>query len=306
MISAGIDLGGTKIETQIFDTSWTCVDRIRQDTPKCYNSLLKALEQAYIWIQSHQSALPIGIGAAGLVSPKTGRALTANLPANGQRIIADIAARFGRNITYLNDGSAFTLSEAIFGNGRPYRIVAGLILGTGTGGGVVIDGHLPSNHSGVAGEFGHIQAPAALLQKYDLPVISCGCGRLGCIETLVSGPGITRIAKMRTKLALSPKEIARERESSKEIEEVFRIWCTLVAELCLTIEYCINPDVIVLGGGLSKIQNVEKEILEQLQSRQFQGFNAPKIVVAAGGASSGARGAAYAAWQDTQCQAEYL
>lgn len=296
MISAGIDLGGTKIETQIFDAKWKVIAIQRVETPKDYPTLVSALADQVKWAKSHGD-FPIGIGAAGLVNPENGLALTANICANGKPLPADIIAASGANVTYMNDCRALALSEAVFGAGRGHRVVAGVILGTGIGGGLATDGKLHPSGRQVSGEFGHIAAPAHLVIAHNLPIVKCGCGRLGCIETLIAGQGMTRIAKAVRGQPLTPPQIAANRATDTDAQRVWDIWTDLTAELLLTISRVSDPDIIVLGGGLSKILGVTDALQERFNSVQFDGFTAAKISLAEGGETSGARGAAFAAWQ---------
>ena len=135
MNAIGIDLGGTKMEAQVFDDAWSVAARRRRDTPKDYVDLVTELADLIRWADAQTSGpVPVGIGAAGLVNPKTGLALTANLVATGQPFPADIARAVGRPVTYVNDCRALALSEAIFGQGKGRRTVMALILGTGVGG----------------------------------------------------------------------------------------------------------------------------------------------------------------------------
>ena len=298
MIAAGIDVGGTKIEAQIFDAAWHCADKLRFETPNKYDQLVEVICQAIEWADTQGSDLPIGVGAAGLIARETGHAITANLPAFGKPLPMDIGKAAGRYVTYVNDCRAFTLSEAVFGSAKGYKRIVGLILGTGTGGGVAYEGKLLSHGAGVGGEFGHIFAPAHLVQKYDLPIVTCGCGKVGCIETLVSGPGMTRLAEAMTGRAIKPRDIDQLRDTDGDVAKVWEAWCALVSELCLAIDYTINPDVIVLGGGLSTMKQVIRDLSAQMAQNQFDGFQPPLLLSAEGGGSSGARGAAYAAWQD--------
>ena len=297
MISAGIDLGGTKIETQIFDAKWKVIAIQRVETPKDYPTLISALADQVKWAKSHGD-FPIGIGAAGLVNPENGLALTANICANGKPLPADIIAASGANVTYMNDCRALALSEAVFGAGRGHRVVAGVILGTGIGGGLATDGKLHPSGRQVSGEFGHIAAPAHLVIAHNLPIVKCGCGRLGCIETLIAGQGMTRIAKAVRGQSLTPPQIAANRATDTDAQRVWDIWTDLTAELLLTISRVSDPDIIVLGGGLSKILGVTDALQERFNSVQFDGFTAAKISLAEGGETSGARGAAFAAWQE--------
>ncbi|MAI57467.1 MAG: hypothetical protein CML56_00520 [Rhodobacteraceae bacterium] len=299
MIAAGIDLGGTKIEAHLFDVDWHFCDNLYLETPKTYELLIERLCEAIDWIEERSSGLPVGLGLAGLISTDSGKAITANLPCSGERLPADIEKRAGRYITYINDGRAFTLSEAVFGVAKGYKSVVGLILGTGTGGGSTYRGVMLNGAAGVAGEFGHISAPAHLVKEYNLPIVRCGCGKMGCIETIVSGPGMMRIAKAITGQTLTPPEIYSLRLSDSGMAKVWDIWCTLVSELCLTIDYAINPDVIVVGGGLSNMRQLISDLSCKMSESQFNGFNIPKLLRAQGDGASGARGAAYAAWLDT-------
>ncbi len=296
MSAIGLDLGGTKIEAQVFDADWRVVRRHRVDTPKDYPALVAAMADLIGW--ANASGWPVGIAAAGLLNPRTGLAYTANLPATGRPFPADIAAAAGRPVTYVNDCRAMTLSEATFGAGRGLSPVVGLILGTGVGAGVAVRGHLLEGLSHVGGEFGHTPAAAHLVVQHGLPIVRCGCGRMGCIETYIAGPGLTRLALHITGQALSPRDLAARRGTA-DVAQVWAIWTALVAELLLTITMMIDPDCIVLGGGLSLVDGVTAELSAGLVAAQLPGFAVPRIVLAEGGETSGARGAAYAAWQAT-------
>lgn len=292
MIAAGIDLGGTKIETQIFDAQWECVARRRVPTPKAYPALVAALADEVRWVKSHGD-IPVGIGAAGLVNPATGLALTANLCAFGEPLPADVARAAGAEITFMNDCRALVLSEAVFGAGRGYRVVAGLILGTGVGGGFATDGVLHPSGREISGEFGHMAAPAHLVVQHDLPIVRCGCGQMGCIETLIAGPGLERIGAAKLGREITTREISETRHSDAAVQEVWDIWVSLVAELLNTVSRVSDPDVVVIGGGLSQMPQVADALQDALEAVQFAGFETAKIAIAQGGDSSGARGAAY-------------
>lgn len=298
MIAGGIDLGGTKIEAQVFAPDWTVAQRRRIDTPRAYGALVAAMADQVRWIEGvSRPGLPVGIAAAGLVNPATGLAYTANLPATGQPFPADIAAASGRPVTYVNDCRALTLSEATFGVARGLSPVVGLIIGTGVGGGVAVQGRLLPGPAMVGGEFGHMAAPAHLVAAHGLPVVRCGCGRMGCVETLIAGPGLTRIAQAKLGRALSPPEVSELKGTDAGVAEVWHIWCALVADLLITLTFTIDPAVVVLGGGLSQIPGVADDLTVALRAAQLPGFAIPAILIAQGGDASGARGAAYAAVQ---------
>lgn len=300
MIAAGIDLGGTKIEAQLFAPDWSVADRRRIDTPRDYPALVAAMAAQIDWLRQAAGAeIPVGVAAAGLVNPDTGHAYTANLPATGHPFPADIAKAAGQPVTYVNDCRALALSEAAFGAGRGRNPVVGLILGTGIGGGVVANGALLPGHALTGGEFGHFAASAAVVAAHNLPVHRCGCGRMGCTETYIAGPGLARLAQTLTGRALTPQEIAALKESDPEVARVWAVWCEIVAEMLLTLTFTIDPEIVVLGGGLSKIAGVAADLAGALARAQLPGFRIPAIVIAEGGDASGARGAAFAATQES-------
>lgn len=310
-IAAGIDLGGTKIEAQLFAADWHLVARRRVDTPRDYRALVAAVADQIAWLEAEAGgaagadvaagpALPLGIAAAGLVNPATKLALTANLPATGQPFPADIAAAAGRPVCYLNDCRALALSEAVFGAARGMNPAVGLVLGTGLGGGVVVDGRLLAGNAQLGGEFGHFALAAAPMVAHGLPVLRCGCGRLGCTETLISGPGLARIVAQRTGRQMTPPEIVAARATEPELAECWAIWCELAAEMLLTLCLTVDPACVVLGGGLSRAPGLLADLTAALQRAQLAGFALPEIRLAEGGDASGARGAAYAAWQEAK------
>ncbi|HBS39897.1 ROK family protein [Rhodobacteraceae bacterium] len=296
MNAIGIDLGGTKMEAQVFDDAWSVAVRRRRDTPKDYADLVTELADLIRWADAQTSGtVPVGIGAAGLVNPKTGLALTANLVATGQLFPADIACTIGRPVTYMNDCRALALSEAVFGQGKGRRTVMALILGTGVGGGIAVDGAILQGPTHTGGEFGHTSAPAHLVAKHDLPIWRCGCGRMGCIETYIAGPGLVRLAKHILGTDLTTVEIAARRNI--DTGPVWQVWCDFSADLLHSLTLTADPDLIVLGGGLTHIDRLVEDLSAAARRAQIGDFAVPEIVLAQGGETSGARGAAYAAWQ---------
>lgn len=296
MTAIGIDLGGTKAETQVFDDAWNVIARTRVATPDDYDALVQVMSDQIQWAKERAGDFaPIGIGAAGLIHPTTGHALAANLPITGRPFPANITTASGHEITYLNDTRALALSEAHFGIGQGHHSVVALILGTGVGGGIAVNGKLLNGPTLTGGEFGHASASAHLIAAHNLPIYSCGCGRLGCIETYISGPGLQRLAKHITGADLTPPNIAAQRDGA--MRDVWRIWCDLTADLIHTLTLTIDPDIIILGGGLSKIDGVIDNLTLAAQRAQFADFTTPPLALAQGGDASGARGAALAAWQ---------
>jgi len=290
----GIDVGGTKVETGLFDEEFKLIARRRNDTVcATYQELLECIVQEARWLEHEaQCDLDVGIGLPGLVDPDTGQALTSNLPATGQPLRKDLMARLNRRVVVENDCKSFALSEAKGGAGRDAETVLGLVIGTGVGGGVVQHGRFVIGNSHIAGEIGHLGIPARFVRKWDLPVVQCGCGRVGCYETLVSGPGIVRLAERYEGGVLSSREIAeRAAAGDKDMSQVMREWTTLLAELIYTAQCTIDMDCVVFGGGLSNISGMESMVASAFREQRILGRDV-QFHVALFGESSGARGAA--------------
>lgn len=292
MIAAGIDLGGTKIEAQVFARDWSLAARQRWPTPKDYPALVAAMAEAIRWCESHGTGLPIGISAAGLVHPATGLALTSNLSATGKPFPADIAVAAGRRIAWINDCRALTLSEATLGAAQGADPAVGLILGTGVAGGVVTGGKLLPSPAATGGEFGHFPLAAAPLITHGLPILPCGCGRQGCAETYLSAPGLTRIAAHLTGQTHVPETIVAERATTPCFAMAWDIWLDLATEFLVTLCLTIDPEVIVIGGGLSRAPGLTDDLTNRLTQASLGSFPIPAIRLAEGGDASGARGAA--------------
>jgi predicted NBD/HSP70 family sugar kinase len=300
MIAAGIDLGGTKIEAQVFGSDWQVQDRRRVETPRTYPALVSTLAEIIAWIDAKAPHLPIGVSAAGLINGATGLALTANLPATGKPFPADLQRVTQRRIRFVNDCRALTLSEAVFGAARGQSPAIGLILGTGLGGGVAIEGRLVEGPSGTGGEFGHFPLSAVPVVRYGLPLLPCGCGRAGCTETLLAGPGLTRLHHHFTGQTLDPPHIAAGRKSDPLIAKSWGVWLELLTDLLITLTMTIDPACIVLGGGLSQIAGLLDDLRPQLSAAQLASFSVPDLKLADGGDASGARGAAWAAFKEAR------
>ncbi len=281
----GIDLGGTKCAVQCFDDEWQMVKERRDPTPTEYGALVALIADQAEWA----GTAPLGLSSAGRVHPQTGHMLAANLCANGRPLVADIQAETGRDVTSLNDGQALALSEARFGVGRDARALAAVVLGTGVGGGTVRDGVLCQGPSGLGGEIGHIAAPAGLVRKHALPMIPCDCGRSDCIEQFLSGPGLQRLSQHMTGKTFA--------ESAGAPSEVRAVWLALLAELLYVLTVTIDPDMIVLAGGVASDPHVATEVEAAMFANRIGTFPIPPVRTAQGGDASGARGAAYAAYQ---------
>jgi len=294
--SAGIDLGGTKIEATLFDRDFTPLKTRRVPTPKdSYSDLVAALLAEISWLQSEagDADIPIGIGIPGLIDQKTGLSVTANLPANGKPLYKDLAKQIGGKLAIENDCKCFAVSEANGGAGAGSDKTFGLIIGTGLGGGVCTKGLLDKGLNGVAGEVGHMALPAHLVAEYGLPLPKCGCGRTGCFETFVSGTGMTSLAAALLGEALPADKIAQAAaDGSQKHQHVRDIWLHLLAELLNAIQLTIDPDCIVLGGGVSNMPGLAGALEAKLPDVLLPSMKPPSIRIAKFGDSSGTRGAA--------------
>jgi N-acetylglucosamine kinase len=243
--------------------------------------------------------MPIGIGIPGLHNTHTGLAFTANLPATGQAFRADLQVAIGQEISFGHDCDYFAFSEAVLGAGRGHATVFGLILGTGIGGGVCHGAHLVQTLNGAAGEAGHLSISGALISEFNLPILQCGCGRRGCYETLAAGPGIAQLAQTLLGETLQAPVIAEKAAAGEAgAQNVLEVWRSLVAELIGALQVTIDPDCIVLGGGLSNMPDVAAFLAAGLPDALLGGSTPPVVVNAKYGDSSGTRGAALAAVTD--------
>jgi predicted NBD/HSP70 family sugar kinase len=297
----GIDLGGTKIEACLFDEDLNAVLRRRTATPAdSFEALLDALLDQYGWLRVQAGSRPVyvGFGIPGLVDAETGLALTSNLPSMGKPLKRELSRRLGFDPPMENDCKCFALSEASGGAGEGFETVFGLILGTGCGGGVCHRGHLVTGRNGLPGEVGHTGISVNAAVGRSIPLRACKCGRLGCYETLVSGPGMAALAKALHGLEMSAEEIADRAAAGDPLaKDVLTIWADILCELLRSIQATVDPDCIVLGGGLSRMQGITDLLVERMPAQMIGGARLPAITVARFGDSSGVRGAAMLALQ---------
>ncbi|WP_134679221.1 ROK family protein [Paracoccus ravus] len=295
MISGAIDLGGTKIEARLFDADMATLQTHRVPTPReDFAQFLAALVGQIRWLEQAAAdpALPIAISIAGLIDPQTGIATASNIPTSGRSLGRELGLALGRELPLINDCMAFAYSEAHGGAGEGADSVYGLILGTGVGSGLVIRGDLPPRHAGLAVEIGHLGMPARALARHGLPIWLCGCGRDACNENYISGTGLRRIAEWAGLSDPDPVSVAARAESDPEAARVMSIWADLTGEMLYSAQLMLDPQVIVLGGGLSNIPGLPARLTSALERLRLGQVRLPDIRVAQHGDSSGARGAA--------------
>jgi fructokinase len=279
----GIDLGGTKIEALALDAAGREVIRKRISSPRGdYAATVSAISS----LVSELGEGSVGIGIPGALSQVTGLVKNANSTwLIGQPLKEDLEKALGRPVKLENDANCFALSEATDGAGKGAAVVFGVILGTGVGGGIVVNGKVLSGANAIAGEWGH--NPLPLPSGQDLPLPDCYCGRAGCIETYLSGPGLARDHEFRTGRRLPPEEIVSLGDQSLEryVERLARALASVINLL--------DPEVIVLGGGMSKVGRLYTEVPRLWRRYVFSDHVATRLAPPVHGDSSGVRGAAW-------------
>lgn len=288
----GIDLGGTKIEIAALDPAGALVLRRRIATPLGYPAALEAIAGLVREAETELgTSASIGIGIPGVISPATGLVKNANSNAlNGHKFDADISARLGREVRVENDANCFALSEATDGAGAGYRVVFGVILGTGCGGGIVLDGRVHQGPHRIAAEWGHTPLPWPHLDE--VPGILCWCGRHGCLETTISGPGLARDCDGPGANDASAIP-ARAATGERRAQEALARHANRMARGLAVIIDILDPDAIVLGGGLSNMAHLYTDIPPLLSRYVFTDVCNTPILRARHGDSSGVRGAAW-------------
>ena len=290
----GLDIGGTKTELVALDAAGGERLRRRAATPHGdYDSALRELA-AMVRAAEHElgEIASVGIGLPGALSPATGLVKNAYAtPYNGKPLKADLEQLLGRGLRFENDANCFALSEAADGAARGGRIVFGAILGTGAGGGFVIDGRIVAGANGIGGEWGH--NPLPWMDPGEFPGPDCYCGRKGCIERFVSGPALSADHEQREGERLEPTVIAQRATAGDAL--CARTLDRYVRRLSRALAHVINlvdPDVIVVGGGLSRISRVVESVPQIWTDFVYSDRVVTKLVRAMHGDASGVRGAA--------------
>lgn len=288
----GIDLGGTKIEIIVLDAAGVERYRHRLPTPRVYAASLAAIAGM---VRDAEAALgvtaSVGVGIPGVISPATGLVKNANsTELNGHPFDRDLSALLGRAVRVENDANCFALSEATDGAGAGHRLVFGVILGTGCGGGIVVDGRVHRGPHGVAGEWGHNPLPWA--GPEELPGHRCWCGRWNCLETWVAGPSLARDCdgpEARDASGLPARAAAGE---ARARDALARHADRLARGLAQVINL-LDPDAIVLGGGLSNMEHLYEALPRLVPLHAFSDVISTPILKNVHGDSSGVRGAAW-------------
>jgi len=291
----GVDLGGTKIEVVALGEDGSELHRARVPTPKgdaadvvgAVAELVRGTERT---LGGHGS---VGVGTPGALSPTTGLLRNSNtLVLNGRPLDRELSAALEREVRIANDANCFALSEAVDGAGRDARVVFGVIVGTGTGGGVVVDKRALIGLHAIAGEWGH--TPLPWREPDELPGRACFCGRRGCVETFLSGPALARDHLEREGAQASASEIAAAAaDGEPRAASTLARYADRMARALSVVIDILDPDVIVLGGGLSRIDALYHEVPARLGRYVFADRVFTPVRRALHGDSSGVRGAAW-------------
>ena len=289
----GIDLGGTKTEILVLDAQHQPLYRERVATPaQDYRDIIETIGQLVERAESELGVVTsVGIGVPGAISPRSGLLRNANtVSLNDQPLQRDLEFRLQREVRIENDANCFVLSEALGGVAQGYPIVFGVIIGTGTGGGLVVNGKLVNGPHSITGEWGHNPLP----WRHDEDGSpDCYCGKTGCIETYLSGPGLMSNFRARFGESRSSEEIiAAAAEGESNAVAMMEIYFDQMARAFAHVINIIDPHVIVLGGGMSNIDAIYQNLHQGLASYVFSDFVETPIVRAEHGDASGVFGAA--------------
>lgn len=292
----GIDLGGTKIAAVAIDNDGRTLADLRRPSPQGdYGATIAALIDivAALEAETGRTGARVGIGMPGSIAPGSGRVQNANSTwLNGRPLAADLARVLGPRVRFANDANCFALSEAVDGAAASDARVLGVILGTGCGSGFVVDRRIMDGPRGIGGEWGHNPLPWPTAEEWPGP--RCWCGRQGCMEVWVSGPALAADHARVTGEAIDAAQIAHH---ASEVDAAAR--ATLdrhadrLARGLAVVVNVLDPDVIVIGGGLSKLTHLFEELPQRIAPHIFGEDNRVRLVEPRWGDASGVRGAAW-------------
>ncbi|MBS0361717.1 MAG: ROK family protein [Proteobacteria bacterium] len=291
MIRIGVDFGGTKIEAAALDAEGRFQARVRAPSPGSYDASLETVRDlvAEAERQAGVGGASIGVGIPGSPSPASGLIRNANTThLNDKPLQADLERVLGRPVRLANDANCFALSEASDGAGAGFGAVFGVIIGTGCGAGIIVDGKVLGGGNGIAGEWGHTPLPWP--RPDELPGPGCFCGRLNCLENWISGPGFAR--DHGTGEAAAAIARAAEAGEPAAAASLARYKDRLARGLAMVSDI-LDPDVIVLGGGMSNVMSLYDRLTAAIGAYAFSDVYATPVRKAVHGDSSGVRGAAW-------------
>ncbi len=293
----GVDLGGTKIEIAAIDDNGR--ERFRRRVPSPRGDYRGTIELVASLVEQAEQATgraTVGVGMPGAISPASGLVKNANSTwLNGRPLREDLCRRLDREVRLANDANCFALSEAIDGAAAGQSVVFGVIVGTGTGGALVVGGRIVTGANAIGGEWGHNPMPWP--EKDEWPGPPCYCGLTGCVETFLSGPGMARDHQRTNGQAIDPAEIVRRAEAGDAgAEATVGRYEDRMARGLASIINVLDPDAIVLGGGMSNIARLYRNVPRLWVRHVFSDAVVTRLLPPVHGDASGVRGAAYLWW----------
>jgi fructokinase len=293
VIQIGIDFGGTKVEAAALDASGAYLARVRTPNPGSYDAAIETIRDLIARVEQQAGGVgTVGIGLPGSISPTTGVMRNSNsIYLNGRTFREDLTTALGRDVRLANDANCLALSEAVDGAAAGAKVAFAIILGTGCGGGLVVDGRLIDGANGIAGEWGHMPLPWPSLEESPGP--QCWCGQRGCLEMWVSGTGLRHDYAQHAGQALSGEAIIdRLRQGEPAAKAAFDRYIDRLGRAIAALCNIVDPDAIVLGGGLSNVAEIYERLPAAIEPRVFSDRWRTRIAPAVWGDASGVRGAA--------------
>lgn len=291
MIRIGVDFGGTKIEAAALDAGGRVLARVRSNSPRDYEAGLQAVRDLVAEAERQAGVISasVGVGGPGSPSPVTGLMRNANsTQLNGHPFPADLARVLERPVRYANDANCLALSEATDGAGAGHDVVLAVILGTGCGAGVTIGGRILEGRNAIAGEWGHMPLPWPTAQEHPGP--ECWCGRRNCLELWISGTGLARDhGERRTAEAV----VSAARNGEAGAKAALDRYVDRLARGLAVVCGVLDPDIIVLGGGMSNVDELYERLPGAMAPLVFSDIFTTPVARAEHGDSSGVRGAAW-------------
>jgi fructokinase len=294
----GVDLGGTKIEAAAIDPDGRYAARLRTKTPSTYAEALEAVDQLVRGVETQTVGVErIGVGIPGSVSARTGLIRNANVTyLNGRAFGEDLKKRIGKNVRLSNDANCLAVSEAVDGAGAGAQVVFAVIVGTGCGGGLAVDGRVVSGANGLAGEWGHNPLPWPTEAELSGP--DCWCGKRGCLEMWISGTGFRHEYRSQAGRELSGEAIVEAaRGGDAQASQAFDLYIDRLSRALATIVNVLDPDAFVFGGGMSNVDEIYDRLPPVMERYIFCDQWHSPLRKARWGDSSGVRGAARL-WSD--------
>jgi fructokinase len=293
-VKIGIDVGGTKTEGIVIDKGGKELIRKRIKTEKNYQGTIQGIALIVKdFEKDFGKADSVGVGMPGAVSSESSLIKNANsIWLNGKTFKKDLEKKLKRSVNLENDANCFALSEAVDGAGKGKKIVFGVIIGTGVGGGIVVNQKILTGINSIAGEWGHIALPNRTKDEVKY-VNKCYCTHEGCMETYVSGPGFASCYNLRHNTNFDSHEIIKKFPKEENSKKALTQYVDRLARGLSLVVNILDPDIIILGGGMSNIEYIYETIDDQLKKYVFTDTLHTKIVKNNHGDSGGVRGAAW-------------